>query len=201
MSKGPVDRWNARYEQEDTPWDLGAPTPAWQALLKGRNAPAPCQVVFPGCGRGHDALLFAEHGFEVLGFDFAPRAIAEARALAAVRESKARFERLDLFALPTELEGRFDLLVEYTCFCAIDPELRADYVASARSLLRPGGRLLGLFFPTTPFGSEGEPPHVVTKADVERHFSEAFTIDSLEPASSSEPTRAGFELLGWLTKR
>ncbi|MDM7938364.1 MAG: hypothetical protein QUV06_13030 [Cyanobium sp. CZS 48M] len=36
--------------------------------------------------------------------------------------------------------------MEHTCFCAIDPVLREDYIATACRLLAPGGWLLGLFW-------------------------------------------------------
>jgi methyl halide transferase len=47
-----------------------------------------------GCGRGYDALLFASHGFEVVGFDFAPMAIAQAHSLILVTHNSREFSRV-----------------------------------------------------------------------------------------------------------
>lgn len=51
--------------------------------------------------------------------------------------------------------------MEHTCFCAIDPGLREDYIGTACRLLAPGGWLLGLFCchrqpGSPPWGSDTE---------------------------------------------
>ncbi|MEQ8768211.1 MAG: methyltransferase domain-containing protein [Planctomycetota bacterium] len=193
--------WNARYLETNTPWDLGKATPAFEALLASDLAPMPGKLLVPGCGRGHDAILFAEHGFEVIGIDFAPAAIDFARELARKRGVAARFEVADLFDLPSGDLEAFDLVLEYTCFCAIEPDRRDDYARVVSELLVEGGVLLGLFFPTGPFGSGEGPPHRVTRDDVEQHFGERFAIERLEPPAVSDPGREGLELLGRLKKR
>jgi thiopurine S-methyltransferase len=38
-------------------------------------------VLVPGCGRGHEARLLADLGFEGIGLDFSAEAIARARQL------------------------------------------------------------------------------------------------------------------------
>jgi methyl halide transferase len=72
--------WNKRYQTGDAPWDLGFPTPPFVNLLSSPEAPKLGRIGVLGCGGGSDALLFAEAGFEVLGFDFAPTAIDRANA-------------------------------------------------------------------------------------------------------------------------
>ena len=34
----------------------------------------------------------------------------------------------DIFRLEDEFNNRFDYVVEYTCYCAIDPEMRINYI-------------------------------------------------------------------------
>src|SRR5215212_7726353 len=92
--------WDAHYQRGDTGWDIGKPAPAFVDLLAGPDAPPPGRLIAVGCGRGHDAILFARAGFDVLGIDFAPRAVAAARARAADGGVAARFEQHDLFDLP-----------------------------------------------------------------------------------------------------
>src|SRR6476661_8739482 len=41
---------------------------------------------------------------------------------------QAKLEQADLFELDMRWRGAFDLVVEHTCFCAIDPARRAEYV-------------------------------------------------------------------------
>ena len=65
--------------------------------------------------------------------------------------------REDFFDLPDELHGQFDYVLEYTCFCAISPERRFEYDRVIWQLLKPKGKLLGLFFPLDKDIGEGTP--------------------------------------------
>src|SRR4051794_38519244 len=88
--------WDAQYQRGVTGWDIGGPAPAFVDLLAAPDAPPPGRLIVPGCGRGHDALLFARAGFDVLGVDFAPLAVAEAGAAATQAGVPARFALADL---------------------------------------------------------------------------------------------------------
>jgi SAM-dependent methyltransferase len=143
-----------------------------------------------GCGRGYDALLFAEHGFEVIGFDFAPSAIATATSLAQATNSTAKFLQRDIFDLAAEFPHDFDYVVEHTCFCAIPPERRPEYVQLVRSLLRSTGKLIALFFTHS---RPGGPPFGSTTTEIYRYFEADFEILFLEPVSNSVPSRQGEE--------
>jgi 2-polyprenyl-3-methyl-5-hydroxy-6-metoxy-1,4-benzoquinol methylase len=48
--------------------------------LVGSGVLAPGRAIDLGCGVGDNAIFLAQHGFEVTGVDFAPAAIARARA-------------------------------------------------------------------------------------------------------------------------
>jgi SAM-dependent methyltransferase len=185
--------WEQRYQDENTPWDLGQPAPPFVSLLQSSEAPQPGRALFPGCGRGHDALWFAENGFEVVGVDFAPSAIAAATATAQAQQLPAQFLQRDFFDLTPEYAQQFDYVVEHTCFCAIDPELRSAYVNVVRELLKPGGELIGLFFT---HGRSGGPPYGSTPADIRNYFTPSFTLQSLVPVTNSVPSRQGEEHLG-----
>lgn len=198
--------WEARYASGETRWDRGMPAPPFVDLLASGAAPPPGRLAVLGCGRGHDALLFARHGFRVTGFDFAPSAIRTARALAAVAGLDARFEERDIFTLPGEHAGAFDAVLEYTCFCAIVPARRADYVRAVDGLLAPGGFLVALFYPfektgTGPDAPDGGPPFLVTDADVAALFGERFSIRSVTVPARSIESRRGREKLVILEKR
>lgn len=155
-------KWEADYERKTDGWDLGGPTPVFKRLASnGQFKPGPMMVL--GAGRGHDAREFARHGFRVTAVDFASHAVNEMRHLA---DPAAPVEILqsDLFALPKELFNSFDYILEYTCFCAIDPKRRAEYADLVTRLLKPDGMYIDLAFPLD--GRAGGPPFAVKEVEV-----------------------------------
>ena len=184
--------WETAYQQGRTGWDLGGPAPAVAHFLKSAQRPAAGRTAVLGCGRGHDARAFASEGFSVVGFDFAPSAIAESQAATAAAGLSVEFVQADIFALPSKYDGTFDYVVEHTCFCAIDPTRRREYVDIVWRLLRPEGELIGVFFA---HGRPGGPPFTTDAKEVREMFGERFTIESLETAVSIE-SRRGQELFG-----
>ena len=192
--------WRDLYARGQDGWDLGRPSPSLEAHLAHERPPGR-RVAVPGCGRGHDARLWARAGFEVWGFDFAPEPLTAARALAEREGLSVAFEQRDIFELASDYGAFFDGLWEYTCFCAIDPARRDDYAELAARLLRPGGWLLACFFPMTPGGPAAPgtpgaaerpagPPFPVTEAEVRRLFEPRFElIDAYLPAGSPEARR------------
>jgi SAM-dependent methyltransferase len=185
--------WEQRYQEKTTRWDLGQAAPAFVSLLNSQPTLSPGRTAVLGCGRGYDALLFAENGFEVLGFDFAPSAIAEATSLAQAAGSTAQFLQRDIFDLAMEFPQDFDYVVEHTCFCAIPPERRPEYVQLASSLLRPKGELIALFFT---HNRSGGPPFGSTPTEIVQYFEADFEILSLELVANSVPSRQGEEHIG-----
>lgn len=185
--------WEQIYQEGTTRWDLGQAAPPFVSLLNSPEAPAPGRAAVLGCGRGYDALLFAQQRFEVVGFDFAPSAIDEAKSLAQNAGSTAQFLQRNIFQLADEFPKYFDYVVEHTCFCAIAPEQRPAYVQLVRSILKPKGELIGLFFT---HNRPGGPPFCSTPAEIRREFEADFQILSLEPVTNSTPKRQGEEHLG-----
>jgi len=62
------------------------------------------------CHFGMDTIRWARYGATVTGVDFSPEAIAAARALAARMGVPATFVQSDVYALPSRLDGRFDVV-------------------------------------------------------------------------------------------
>ncbi len=186
------DKWEADYEHHSDAWDLGGPTPVFKRLAaSGRFKPG--RLVVPGAGRGYDAREFARHGFQVTAIDFAAQAVSEMKRLA---DPNAPVEILqhDLFNLPNELDHSFDYLLEYTCFCAIDPKRRADYADVVTRLLKPGGTYIDMVFPMD--GRAGGPPFSVSAGEVLSLFTaRRFQLLSREkPEDSIKPRRHAEEL-------
>ena len=185
----PTD-WEDRYRTGDMPWEKGAPHPALVDFLKRSQVHG--RVLVPGCGTGHDVRALAATADEVVGLDIAPSAIARAKAQPAV--GGERYQSGDLFALPEKLRGVFDVVFEHTCFCAIDPSLRADYVAAVAGALKPGGHLLAVFYldPGLDPGETG-PPFGVTREELDTFFSPRFTLVREWKPAATYPGREGRE--------
>ncbi|HEY9642914.1 MAG TPA: methyltransferase domain-containing protein [Coleofasciculaceae cyanobacterium] len=189
------DFWEGRYQEGTDRWDLGQPAPPFVRLLNAVDAPKPGKIAVLGAGNGHDALLFAERGFEVTGFDFAPSAIAHATQAAQARGLTAQFLQRDIFELAPEYGDRFDYVLEHTCFCAIHPSQRAAYVDLVRSLLRPQGQLIALFWVHT---RPGGPPYGTTSQELLERLMPGFDVMLFEKAIDSIESRKDEEYLARL---
>lgn len=182
--------WNRCYVEGRTPWDNGGAHPAVHTVpargaLSGR-------ILVPGCGTGHDVRALAAQGLEVTGLDIAPHALHRARAFPP--GGRERYIEGDLFDLPARLAGYFDGVFEHTCFCAIDPSRRTAYVDAVASALKPGGRLLALFF-TDP-GNAGEgPPFGCTPSELDALFGGKFRLLGEHGGPPTFAEREGRELL------
>lgn len=185
--------WEGRYQDGTARWDLGQPAPPFVSLLNDAAAPPPGRMVVLGSGAGHDALLFAKKGFEIVGVDFAPSAIAYAQQAAQARHLSAQFIQRDIFDLETDYAGQFDYVLEHTCFCAIAPHQRPAYVDLAHTLLHPGGEFIGLFWAHS---RSGGPPFGTTPDDIRQLFSKRFQTINLTHVTNSIESRAPDEYLG-----
>jgi SAM-dependent methyltransferase len=183
--------WENLYQQNESLWDLGQAAPPFISFLESPLAPSPGSIAVLGCGRGHDAIFFARKGFQVIGFDFAPAAIQGAYENAKKVEVSIQFEQRDLFDLIPEYTNRFDFVLEHTCFCAIDPARRKEYVQVVKNLLRPDGQLIALFYA---HGQPGGPPYTTDAEEVRSLFSPFFEIKVLEVSPDSIERRQGKEL-------
>jgi methyl halide transferase len=184
--------WDALYAGGGDGWDLGAASPPLVDVV-GRTPPPRGRVAVLGCGRGHDARFLAARGYEVVGYDFSTAAVTAARALARRDGVDVRFEQRDIFTLALDAPHAFDGVWEYTCFCAIDPARRDEYVRTVASVLRPGGWLLACFFPVRAGG--GGPPFAVSRAEVRRRLAGSFRIERAQPPLRSVRPRQGREWL------
>lgn len=93
-----------------------------------------------GCGTGRVAFALAERGFDVVGVDAEPRALAIARRMAEGRRAAPRFELGDLTKPWTQGAGTYDFVV---CSEVLE-HVRDDrpIVENLYTALKPGGRLV-----------------------------------------------------------
>ena len=165
--------WEDRYRTGDMPWEKGTAHPALVDFLK--RSPVHGRVLVPGCGTGHDVRALAATADEVIGLDIAPSATEGAARFPRV--GGERYELGNLFELPAQFRGAFEWVWEHTCFCAIDPSMRAAYVEAVASALKPGGKLLAVFYLDPGHDSPDEgPPFGVSVAELDAVFLPRFDL-------------------------
>ena len=86
-----------------------------------------------------------------------------------------QFESPHFITLGADYARAFDGVWEYTCFCAIEPRRRPEYVRTMAEIVKPGGWLLACFFPMRRRGAG--PPFPVAEREVRRLFAPAFRIE------------------------
>ena len=179
--------WNDRYLSNATRWDLKGPsTPIKKYIdqLTDKNI----KILIPGCGNAYEAEYLLANGFtNVTLIDISD---------VLVNELKLKFKNIPNVTIINQdffdCEGEFDLILEQTFFCALNPLLRPKYVAKMKELLHPNGKLVGLLFNTdfnNPF-----PPFGGSSAEYQDLFQQDFDLIRLDECYNSIPPRAGMEL-------
>lgn len=148
-----------------TPWDIGQPTPVVLHLLQMGALPKG-RILVPGCGTGYDVVALASPDRHVLGLDLSSSAIKKAKEWSCSLPNGNHFDFLaaDFFTWqPTEL---FDLVFDYTFFCAIDPGLRLSWAKKMADIIKPDGELITLIYLVN--DQESGPPYNNSVADYEK---------------------------------
>tara|TARA_B100001245_G_scaffold148073_1_gene110740 strand:+ start:568 stop:1173 length:606 start_codon:yes stop_codon:yes gene_type:complete len=195
MTKFPEDNsqfWEGIYLEDDAGWDLGGATPIFDSMA---DSISPGKVCIIGCGRGYDAIMFAQKGFEVTAIDFAPSAINAVKDLARKAKLAVNTIENDIFTLAPVYANTYDFIIEQTCFCAINPARRSEYETVVNQLLKPGGKLIGLWFPLDKLIEDGGPPWGTTIEEVKSIFKDGWKIEKEEFPDLSIGPRKGREKL------
>ena len=126
-----------------THWDTGETPPEVKQAFQAGDIP-PGAALDLGCGSGTNAIFMAKQGRQVIGFDFVPEAIREARNKAnqAGVDGKAQFKVADV----TRLDG-MDLppsafALDMGCFHGLSPDGQRRYAAGLAKAMVPGGRFM-----------------------------------------------------------
>lgn len=159
------------------PWDLHDTPPALIRYLQ-RNLHAG-SALLPGCGSGYEVKAFQEFGWEPLAIDFSPAAVQRARDVLGPMGDRVRLA--DFFQ--HDLRGPYDVVYERTFLCSLPPERWQDYVRRVQELLRPRGKLVGLFA----YGDEPQPPpFLLTAAKADALFGGQFALTQDVPIPAEE---------------
>jgi SAM-dependent methyltransferase len=166
------ERFDTAYETHTAPWVIGEPQPTVVALERTGLLRSP--VLDIGCGLGEHTILLTRLGYDVVGIDFAPHAIEQARANATARGVAARFEVGDAFDLDPATP--YETVLDSALFHIFDDADRARYVESLRRVCRPGGylHLLALSDAGRGFGPQ------VSEQVIRSAFAEGWDLEALE---------------------
>lgn len=150
--------WTEKYLDPQTQpgWDLKGPHPALEHILPQIKI-SKTRILVLGCGRGHDCAYLAQKGHLVTGIDFSEAAIKDAQELYG-NIPGLKFVKVDAFHLPEKFRSQYDLVLEHTFYCAVEPSRRNEVLRVWKECLTEGGFLLGIFFildsiEMPPFGS------------------------------------------------
>ena len=134
-----------RYLRGKAPWDSGVVPPEVVDWVEGaeRHGINPGCALDLGCGTGTTSIYLAQHGWDVVGVDFAPNAIWQARqrAKAAGVLGKLEFHTGDVTNL-SGLSKRFDLAIDIGCLHTLTQAQQRAYAKHLTRLLAPGATFL-----------------------------------------------------------
>ena len=160
------------YRSSTPPWVIGEPQPAIvqlerAGLIRGK-------VLDVGCGTGEHTIMLTRLGYDVLGIDFAPRAVEQARRNAEAKGVDARLEVADAMNLGDS--PLYDTIVDSALFHIFDDADRPKYVASLHGAGLPGGvvHILALSDAGRGFGPE------VSEEVIREAFADGWVLEALD---------------------
>lgn len=185
--------WDDRYEKGDTGWDVGTITTPLKEYIDTLSDKK-IKILIPGAGNSYEAEYLHKKGFEsVYVADISETPLKNIKSRIPDFPSDSLLNE-DFF----NLHGTFDLILEQTFFCALDPSLRPSYSKKMFELLAPGGKLAGVLFDDKL--NEDKPPFGGTKEEYISYFRPYFTILAFDRCYNSIPPRAERELFIILEK-
>jgi len=157
------------------PWDIGRPQPAYEAVADAGKLRGVALDV--GCGTGEHALMAAALGYEAVGVDASPKAIARAKQKASDRGLTVDFRVADALDL-SSLGRTYDTVLDCGLFHVFDDEPRARYVRSLGAATNRGGTYFMLCFSDRV--PPGFGPRRISQHEIRDAFRDGWNVVSIE---------------------
>ena len=188
------DFWENKYKTNKIGWDLGAISPPLKAYfdqLENKEL----KILIPGGGNSYEAEYLFNKGFKnVYVVDLAKSALEN------IKNRVPNFPKSQLILGNFfDINDSFDLIIEQTFFCALNPNLRKDYANKMNELLTKKGKLVGLLFDAKL--NEDHPPFGGNKEEYISYFKPYFDLEILESCYNSYHNRKEMELFIKFIKR
>ncbi len=179
--------WENRYTNKQVAWNIGYPSTPLKTYIDQLESKT-LKILIPGAGNSYEAEYLWNKGFKnVYVLDFAKQPLYNLKQRVEAFP-EAQLVHSDFF----ELNDTFDLILEQTFFCALNPDLRKSYAEKMHPLLKPKGKLVGLFFDFEL--TESGPPFGGNLSEYKSLFKKSFEIKTLELSINSIKERQGKEL-------
>lgn len=188
--------WDERYLNNQKGWDVGEITTPIKQFVDGVEN-REMAILIPGCGNAYEAEYLLKKGFNnITLLDISPVLGADiVKKFGQYIGSSLKVVCADFF----EFEGAYDLILEQTFFCAIDPSMRRKYVDKVVELLNPSGKLAGVLF-NMEFDMQG-PPFGGNREEYLTLFEKKLVIEKMELCYNSIKPREDNELFFIATKK
>ncbi|KAI8883998.1 S-adenosyl-L-methionine-dependent methyltransferase [Backusella circina FSU 941] len=165
MNDRTVSDWEGKWQQGNTQWDKGVPSPALISLFENAEAksliPESGQALVPGCGSGYDVVFLANKSRHVTGLDMSKTCIEkQLKNHPNAEADNYEFMCDDFYKFKIPTDG-YDLAYDYTFLCAMPPGLRLDLASRYAEIIKKDGVLITLIFPIA--DHEGGPPYAVSE--------------------------------------
>lgn len=188
--------WSKRYQDKQTGWDIGYPsTPIKEYIDQLEDKTL--KILIPGAGNAYEAEYLHNQGFKntfVLDVSEFPLKALKTRVPSFPENQLLQGDFFDQ-------QGSYDLIFEQTFFCSFEPTIanRTSYGIKMNQLIKPNGRLVGLWFNHALF--EGaKRPFGGTKDEYLGYLSPFFKTKVFEECNNSIKPRKGTELFGIFVK-
>jgi SAM-dependent methyltransferase len=186
--------WENKYKKNKIGWDLGEVSPPLKTYID-QLTNKDLKILIPGGGNSYEAEYLFNSGFNnTYVLDISKTALEN------IKKRVPKFPSSQLIhANFFDLNMTFDLVIEQTFFCAIDPNLRANYAVKIKNLLHEKGKLVGVLFDAKL--NKDHPPFGGNIKEYTTYFESYFKMDVFTKCYNSFHNRQEMELFMKFVKK
>lgn len=178
--------WDNRYLNNETGWDMNQVSPPLKSYIDSLTNKK-LKILIPGCGNAYEAEYLLSKGFSNVTLIDISQVVTK-RLKEKYKDEPIQIVNKNFF----DHKGKYDLILEQTFFCALQPFLRGDYVKKCYELLNDHGKIAGVLF-NKKF-VPNEPPFIASDEEYRKYFQPKFTFLKFENCTNSIEARMGYEL-------